>query len=381
MSSRRCRSITGGHLITGGLAIRTMSRMCCAIILSTSRKHSRARGAGPRVGQALSPASAEAATPQAQPQATGMSRLQELEAHLARLEGQPVQQPVQQPPEAICPSPRPPALRWSRTRLQGLSWAARACRGSPDSPSPSDAPVVRLAMGDPTEAASEAEAAATIAERGQRQTQPQNQAPATPAPMTVQGQLGAMGPLEPRAAQAIQGRVHEQGIPLSAVPAIAVNTVGTVGGAALGAPLGPVGSAAGAALGGSLATRANTALGLAPQEKPLLETPWANVYPSDLLGPFRSASQGQRRHSRARCATCPGRTLADMNWLPRSLSSLGSALGQRVPHRSYSQKPLPRAGPCRCRHYGVPPEKSSGKRRAWRRALSARKPCRRGVGS
>jgi len=94
-------------------------------------------------------------------------------------------------------------------------------------------------------------------------------------------------PLQPGASELALSefqRPHEQGIPLEAVPAIAVNTLGTVGGAALGAPLGPVGSAAGAALGGSLATRANTALGLAPQEQPLLETPFANVYPSDLLG-------------------------------------------------------------------------------------------------
>jgi hypothetical protein len=108
------------------------------------------------------------------------------------------------------------------------------------------------------------------------------------SPTTMRGAIQAIEPLTPRGAEAVQGRVHESGIPLSAVPAIAVNTLGTVGGAALGALTSPVtgliGPAAGAAIGGSLATRANTALGLAQQEQPLLETPYANVYPSDLLG-------------------------------------------------------------------------------------------------
>ena len=112
--------------------------------------------------------------------------------------------------------------------------------------------------------------------------------PAAPAPSPARtftrgpASSTQIEPLQPGASEMALSefqRPHEQGIPLSAVPAIAVNTLGTVGGAAMGAPLGPVGSAAGAALGGSLATRANTALGLAPQEKPLLETPLANVYP------------------------------------------------------------------------------------------------------
>jgi len=118
---------------------------------------------------------------------------------------------------------------------------------------------------------------------GRRAPSPAPSGPAVaPAPATG---VASIQPLDPDAAtRMLAERRHESGIPLSAVPAMAVNTLGTVGGAALGAPLGPVGSAAGAALGGSLATRANVALGLADQEKPVLETPVANVYPSDLLG-------------------------------------------------------------------------------------------------
>jgi hypothetical protein len=60
------------------------------------------RGLVSRVLGSLGPASAEAATPQAQPQAVnGMTRLQELEAHLARLEGQAAPQaPQAQAPTA-----------------------------------------------------------------------------------------------------------------------------------------------------------------------------------------------------------------------------------------------------------------------------------------
>ena len=170
-------------------------------------------------------------------------------------------------------------------------------------------------QGPPVPSAADAQhAAATVAAMRQRQAQPALQAlavgggaTATPQPVTDPAARLAGGGRPPPSpapmpapapasstriepvteggvADVLAARRHEQGIPLAAVPAIAVNTLGTVGGAALGAPLGPVGSAAGAALGGSLATRANVALGLAPQEEPLLETPFANVYPSDVLG-------------------------------------------------------------------------------------------------
>jgi Transglycosylase SLT domain len=131
-----------------------------------------------------------------------------------------------------------------------------------------------------------------------------------PAPTTYPAAVQAIEPLTPRGAEAVQDRPHEAGIPLSAVPAMAVNTLGTVGGAALGAPLGPVGSAAGAALGGSLATRANVALGLADQEKPLLETPVANVYPSDLLGAIPLGIAGIGAAAKGTVRNLPGANVA-----------------------------------------------------------------------
>ena len=95
--------------------------------------------------------------------------------------------------------------------------------------------------------------------RGTRPTQA-----VQPSPPVARGPASStqIEPLQPGASELALSefqRPHEQSIPLSAVPAIAVNTLGTVGGAAAGAPFGPVGSAAGAALGGAVATRLNTA--------------------------------------------------------------------------------------------------------------------------
>jgi hypothetical protein len=141
-------------------------------------------------------------------------------------------------------------------------------------------------------------------------------------------------PLQPGASELALSefqRPHEQGIPLEAVPAIAVNTLGTVGGAALGAPLGPVGSAAGAALGGSLATRANTALGLAPQEKPLLETPWANVYPSDLLGAIPLGVAGVSAGAKGTIRNLPGANVGRHEMAAEKLGELGQRMGPARP--------------------------------------------------
>ena len=126
-------------------------------------------------------------------------------------------------------------------------------------------------------------------------------------------------------------RPHEAGIPLQAVPAIAINTLGTVGGAALGAPLGPVGSAAGAALGGSLATRASTALGLAGQEKPLLETPWANVYPSDLLGALPLGIAGSTAALKGTVRNLPGANVGRHELAAETLEQLGQRVGPARP--------------------------------------------------
>jgi len=146
---------------------------------------------------------------------------------------------------------------------------------------------------------------------------------APPAP-TRQQALASIEPLDPTAAsRMLAERRHEQGIPLSAVPAIAVNTLGTVGGAALGAPLGPVGSAAGAALGGSLATRANTAMGLTGQEKPLLETPFMNVYPSDLLGAIPLGVAGTTAAVKGTVRTLPGANVGRHELAAEKLAQLG----------------------------------------------------------
>jgi hypothetical protein len=90
------------------------------------------RGLVSRVLGSLGPASAQAATPQAQPQAAGMSRLQELEAHLAQLEGRAA------PQAAPATSPTPPTAR--STPEQDAAY--RASRGqqegatAPQTPSP-----------------------------------------------------------------------------------------------------------------------------------------------------------------------------------------------------------------------------------------------------
>jgi hypothetical protein len=87
----------------------------------------------------LGPSSAEAAAPQAQPQTAGMSRLEELEAHLARLEGQQTPQattptaPAETPPKSpqIAPGsttpPRqdiPPAPLPDPTATPGMRFQA-----------------------------------------------------------------------------------------------------------------------------------------------------------------------------------------------------------------------------------------------------------------
>ena len=162
-------------------------------------------------------------------------------------------------------------------------------------------------------------------------------APQQPVPVTAPGPTVPAGPasstqiepLQPGASELALSefkRPHEQGIPLSAVPAIVVNTVGTVGGAALGAPLGPVGSAAGAALGGSLATRANTALGFAPQETPLLETPFANVYPSDLLGAVPLGIAGAGAAIKGTVRNLPGSNVAKHEIAAEKLGELGQRM-------------------------------------------------------
>jgi hypothetical protein len=278
----------------------------------------------------LGPASAEASPsqPQAPPQAAGMSRLQELEAHLARLEGQT----APQPPQA---SQAPAAAPDDQTHATDTMTRLRASRAGAAGlqPPPADMSALAVGGGPSQQAQPVTDPAALLAVGGGRAQPavPQPQTPPTPAPMTVQGQIGAMEPLAPRAAQAIQGRVHEQGIPLSAVPAIAVNTIGTVGGAALGAPLGPVGSAAGAALGGSLATRANTAMGLAPQEKPLLETPWANVYPSDLLGAVPLGIAGATSALKGTVRNLPGANVGRHELAAEKLEQLGQRVGPARP--------------------------------------------------
>lgn len=158
---------------------------------------------------------------------------------------------------------------------------------------------------------------------------PAGRAPsATPAP-TGPASATQIEPITRGASDLVREEVqrpHEAGIPLSAVPAIAVNTLGTVGGAALGAPLGPVGSAAGAALGGSLATRANVAMGLAPQEKPLLETPVANVYPSDLLGAIPLGVAGTAAAVKGTVRNLPGSNVGRHEIAAEKLGELGQRM-------------------------------------------------------
>lgn len=104
-----------------------------------------------------------------------------------------------------------------------------------------------------------------------------------------------------------------------------------MGGAALGGTLGPVGAAAGAALGGSLATRANTALGLAPQEKPLMETPYANVYPSDLLGAIPLGIAGATSALKGTVRNLPGANVGRHELAAEKLAELGQRVGPARP--------------------------------------------------
>ena len=238
-----------------------------------TRQQGQSPGLLARVGQALSPASAEAATPQAAPR----SRLEEIEAELARRDAQP--------PEGVEPPPAP-------TPSSGASQGPYTAPG---------------------------------------ESQPSDLVIAITKPSTPQAGPASSTRIEPVTEGGVERllaeRRHEAGIPLSAVPAIAVNTLGTVGGAALGAltsPVtGPIGPAAGAALGGALATRANTALGLAPQEKPVLETPYANVYPSDLLGAIPLGIAGATSALKGTVRNLPGANVARHEIAAERLGELG----------------------------------------------------------
>lgn len=320
-----------------------------------------------RMGSALSPASAEAATPQAAPR----TRLEEIEAELTRREQQaapqapgattappPVSQtaPTTQPPPGASQGPQTPDTSWTPgMRFQALpsiqqlepadrmqktklfesldpqmqqeflrseepQAASLAVGGGPSQQAPTVTdPAALLAVGGPAQAP----------------PAPQTQAPAAPAPMTMRGQIGAIPPLQPRGAEAVQDRPHEAGIPLSAVPAMGVQTLGTMGGAALGALTSPltgiVGPAAGAALGGSLAARANTALGLTGQEKPLLETPYANVYPSDLLGAIPLGIAGATAALKGTVRNLPGANVGRHELAGEKLEQLGQRVGPARP--------------------------------------------------
>lgn len=295
---------------------------------------------------------------------------------------------------ATAPSP-PTATSTPEQDAAYRQWAARQPAGATQPPPPASqtaptpqtspgasqvAPAPRLSLGDPTEAASETEARATIAAMRARPEQeplapsptgalalgggPMQQAPTVTDPAALLAGGSRAQPVMPAAApappppatpasstqiepiqrgasdvvQAELQRPHEAGTPLSAVPAIAVNTLGTVGGAALGAPFGPVGSAAGAALGGALATRANTAMGLSGQEKPLLETPWANVYPSDLLGAIPLGIAGTSAAIKGTVRNLPGANVAKHEIAAERLKALEQRTAPPVPSDVLWQK-------------------------------------------
>ena len=293
-----------------------------------------------RLGRAISPASAEAATPPPQ----GGSRLEAVEAEIARreaIEAERAKREAQQAPgttpppaPATAPAARPAPPTATSTPAQDAAyrdWAAQQAPGGTQAPAQPQTP-----------------GAPHVAPGGRQGAPAPNGEPPSDLVIdiekpssdvtTMPGAIQAIEPLTPRGAEAVQGRVHEQGIPLSAVPAIAVNTLGTVGGAALGAPLGPLGSAAGAALGGSLATRANTALGLSPQEKPLLETPWANVYPSDLLGAIPLGVAGATSALKGTVRNLPGANVAKHEIAAERLADLGRRTAPAVPSDVLWQK-------------------------------------------
>jgi hypothetical protein len=254
-----------------------------------------------RAASILSPASAEAATPQQAPAASvwddifGPQQAPALPPSPPTARSTPEQdaayrasvspQGTTPPAPASQTTPAPSAAPWASqgppvaTEQEAAQTIARLRQqqGMPD-------PAALAVGGGPTAQAPPVTDPAALLAVGGRPVQSPVSLPHPPGATPSPGAAARIEPILPGGVPRVAARPHEQGIPLSAVPAIAVNTLGTVGGAALGAPLGPVGSAAGAALGGSLATRANTALGLTGQETPLLETPWANVYPSDVLG-------------------------------------------------------------------------------------------------
>ena len=79
-------------------------------------------------------------------------------------------------------------------------------------------------------------------------------------------------------------------------------------------------------------------MGLAPQEKPLLETPWANVYPSDLLGAIPLGVATGAAALKGTVRNLPGSNVAKHEIAAERLGELGKRLGPEVPSDVLWQK-------------------------------------------
>ena len=213
----------------------------------------------------LGPASAEAAGLSAAEQ----SRLQELEAHLARLEGKSVSPPQAPPPTTpqAPPEPQPDPSATPGMRFQGLPSITRM------------EPQERIQRTQEFEGLTPALQEEFLRSEGS---------------MTPRGPTASSTQIEPVTEGGAQQLLADRRTGLSLKEharvgaATGIDILGTTSGAAVGAmtsPVtGPFGPIVGGTIGGGLAQRANVALGLREQETPLVEGTYANLYPSDVIG-------------------------------------------------------------------------------------------------